>query len=102
MLFPYISYVKGQPLTLHIENVWQNVIFEVLYLLTHTCNLFEIWVNPHAYIKFRLLGATIMFVHQTIGIMKLCLYLFYVIIVSLNTYIKSKQCDYLLQNKLFT
>ena len=23
MLFLYISYVKGQPLTLHIENVWE-------------------------------------------------------------------------------
>ena len=40
-----------------------------------------------------------MFVNETIGVMKLCLY---VIIVSLNTYIKSKQCDYLLQNRLFT
>ena len=43
MLFPCIFYVKRQPLTLHIENVWENVIFEVLYLMIHTCNLFETW-----------------------------------------------------------
>ena len=63
--FPYIFYVKGQHLTLHTENEWENVIFEVLYLMTHTCNLFEIWKDN---IKFGLLVATIVFVHETIGI----------------------------------
>ena len=43
MLFPYIFYVKGQSLTLHIGNAWENVIFEALYLMIHTCNLFETW-----------------------------------------------------------
>ena len=44
---PYISYLKGQLLTLYIEKVCENAIFDIFvkisYLLTHECHLFETW-----------------------------------------------------------
>ena len=82
MVFPYIFCVKRHHLTPHIENASR--------FLTHDLFI-ETWDSfcRHPYIAtytnskiFRLLGATVMFVHETIRIMKLQIYTVAMIVIN--------------------
>ena len=71
----FAIYVKGQGLPLHIGIVWKSIIFKWSYLINTIClklGITTVDTIPTDDIKFGLLRATVMFVYETIRIMKLC------------------------------